>query len=174
MAVFKLMPPWDEFYNTIRALFDHDHGVRVIYDEEHKDIKLYVEDNDKAIALAKILPTERVFGNTKVKLTIVPANKIKKTANSDDDMKAVFETAFKDNDALSYVHKVEGIMGFDALYVVFVNKVVQYYTDNLGDINGFHSTLYENIAREVFENFSGVFYCTDVPSNLGVPLGEWP
>jgi hypothetical protein len=49
--------------------------------------------------------------------------------------------------------------------VVFVPKVVQYYTDNLGDINGFRTTLYQELAKELFgesELTRGVYFCTDI------------
>ena len=86
---------------------------------------------------------------------------------------------FKNNPVFSFVHKVEGIYGFNAIYVVFKNKVVQYFNDNLNDIYGNTSTLYEDIARDIFENNipvnNNVFYCTDVVDNkLKKPLGEWP
>jgi hypothetical protein len=49
--------------------------------------------------------------------------------------------------------------------VVFVPEVVQYYTDNLGDINGFRTTLYQELAKELFgdsELSRGVYFCTDI------------
>ena len=35
-------------------------------------------------------------------------------------------------------------------YVVFEKEVVQYWNDNLGDINGLRSTLYQDLAKEIF------------------------
>ena len=62
-------------------------------------------------------------------------------------------------------------------YVVFVNEVVQYFNDDLGDVYGQCSTLYQEIAKDVFGETEGVFFCTDVEEPvyaLGKPLGEWP
>jgi len=60
--------------------------------------------------------------------------------------------------------------------VVFKNCVVQFFNDNLNDAHGVISTLYQNIAAEIFEdaNLPGVHYCTDVERKLGKPLGDWP
>ena len=62
-------------------------------------------------------------------------------------------------------------------YVVFKNCVVQFFNDNLNDCHGLISTLYQDIAAEIFEdaNLNGVYYNTDVERGaLGMPLGEWP
>ena len=53
-------------------------------------------------------------------------------------------------------------------YVVFKNRVVQYWSDNLGDINGNTSTLYENIARDVFGETDNVCFNTDTKDNLAI------
>lgn len=45
--------------------------------------------------------------------------------------------------------------------MLFKKEVVQYFTDNLGDYNGYRSTLYENIARDIFGDIVGVFFCTN-------------
>ena len=44
-------------------------------------------------------------------------------------------------------------------FAVFAKEVVQYYNDDLTDINGLKSTLYEDIARDVFD-IDGINYCT--------------
>jgi hypothetical protein len=64
-------------------------------------------------------------------------------------------------------------------YVVFKNRVVQFFNDNLNDPHGVISTLYQDIADEIFADMpyqahGGIAYCTDVEHNLGAPLGEWP
>lgn len=50
---------------------------------------------------------------------------------------------------------------FDLTYVVFEAKVVQFFNDDIGDINGIKSTLYEDIAEEVFEKKEGIYFCTN-------------
>ena len=46
-------------------------------------------------------------------------------------------------------------------YVVFKKEVVQYFNDSLGDIHGVCSTLMQDIAKDIFEDTEGVYFCTD-------------
>jgi hypothetical protein len=46
-------------------------------------------------------------------------------------------------------------------YVIFKKEVVQYYDDNLGDAHGNRTTLYEQIANQIFEDREGIYFCTD-------------
>ena len=173
MARVGMSAPWVVFYREIEALFAKDPGVRVIYDEDENTVNLYVEDADKAEALNKILPVDKEYGNVTLKINVIPANL--KFGEVDGN---VFELAFKGNPALGYIRTIRGIFTNELTYVVFQKSVVQYYTDDLGDIHGIASTLYQNIAKDVFGEKEGVFYCTDIedPSSdlLGSPLGEWP
>ena len=73
----------------------------------------------------------------------------------------MFNEAFEGNDAFVFARKISLFHSNPTYYVVFKPDVVQFYTDNLGDWNGFRSTLYENIAREIFKDIPGVFYGTD-------------
>ena len=70
----KLSSPWVEFYREIEALFAQDDEVKVVYEEEKNEVKLYVENARKADALAQLLPTEKTFGNVVLKITVIPAN----------------------------------------------------------------------------------------------------
>lgn len=178
MAKIGLSAPWIIFYRKLEAMFKYDAGVKVIYDEDQNCVTLYVDDGDKADALMKLLPSEKVFGEVKLTIKIVPGNEQHAlgalSANT-------FDVAFFDNPVLSYVRVVSGVLTNDLIYVVFRKEVVQYWTDDLGDINGVCSTLYQYIAKDIFENtgFENVFYCTDteeprICDMLGAPLGEWP
>ena len=66
------------------------------------------------------------------------------------------------------------MFAYNTIYVVFKNRVVQFFNDNLNDIYGNISTLYQEIASDVFKEISGVNYCTDIEERVGAPLGEWP
>lgn len=164
----KLSAPWVEFYRELEALFAQDPEVKVVYEEENNEVKLFVETARKADALTQLLPAEKTFGNVTMKITVVPANNLE-VSKAD-----LIAEAFDGNPALSYVQHVNAVVGaFD--YAVFQNKVVQFFDDNLSDINGNKSTLYENIAKDVFGSDIGVFFCTEAGSNeLVKPLGEWP
>lgn len=171
MAKLNLVAPWDEYYNEMQAFFANDPDVTILYDDskDEKQLKVLVQETRKAEALMNLLNSEKDFGGVKVNISVVPANetdaKVKTTFNSLHENKE-YDTeychAFHDNDIFSYVYTIENVMGFNAIFVVFQKKVIQYYNDNLGDLNGMKSTLAEDIARDIFAPQNGVFFCTDV------------
>lgn len=148
----RLSAPWILFYKAIEALFKKDKAVKTAYDDENKTIKLYVDGDRKVEALSKLLPQERNFGGVIVKIEVIPANEMKTQAD-------LFKAAFDGNYAFAYIREVTDPFSNRGSYVVFKRDVVQYWADNLSDINGNISTLYEDLARTVFED-SGVFFCT--------------
>ena len=139
MARVKLSAPWDEFYNEVNELFRYDDEVRVVFFEEQKKIKLYVDNPAKAEALQKLLPQKKEWGKVALLIEVIPSNKEKKTELT----RSIWSVAFTGNTAVSFIYTIDGIFSNPLTYVVFVNEVVQYFNDNLGDINGNRSTLYE-------------------------------
>lgn len=162
MPKLNMSAPWVTLYHQIVALFGDDPEIHAInYDEENNVIKMYVENSTKAEAIGLLLGTERTFGNVTVKIDIIPANPLES-----GDITRLFNEAFRGNPAFSYLATADGIFSNPITYVVFKNEVVQYWDDNLGDVNGNCSTLYQEIAKNVIDlgqNAAGVFYCTDVP-----------
>lgn len=180
MAAFHLSPPWMIFYREIEAMFKYDRQVHVVYDEAENHIKLYVDDSEKAIALSMLLPKTQIFGSVSMKISVIPANVEPGLILADTSSQALYETAFSDNAAFSFAKTITGIFSNNLTYVVFRNRVVQYFSDDLGDIYGQCSTLYQEIAKHIFGERDGVFFCTDIEQpvtqaeSLGSPLGEWP
>lgn len=175
MAKIGMSAPWVIYYREIEELFREDPEIRVVYNEEDVEIRLYVDNSAKADALQSLLPTVKDFGNVQLKITIIPFNKLGETREN------IYATAFYDNPILSYIRTIRGVFTNNITYVVFINKVVQYFNDDLGDVNGMCSTLYQEIAKDIFGENEGVFFCTDLPDDawaktqsLGSPLGEWP
>lgn len=160
MARVKLSAPWDVFYREINELFKEDGEIVVVYDEDTKEIKLYVNSKYKATALNDLLPTHMTYGNVIQKITVVPANGFAYTGKSKDSN---FRLAFAENPVVSRIETVSGMFSNSITYVAFVNKVVQYYNDDIGDINGQCSTLYQEIAKHVFGNVDDIYFCTDKP-----------
>lgn len=156
-ASVKLIAPWAEYYHEVKALFGDDPEIKIEYDDNLPEVKIYVENAEKAAALTQLLPTEKIYGRIVLKITVIPAN------NGNQSLSSVYEAAFTGNPAFSYMETVEGILSNPISFLVFKNKVVQYYNDDLGDINGYRSTLYQDIAKDLFENTDGVFFCTDKP-----------
>lgn len=169
MENMKLSPPWNTYKHELDAMFGQDPEIRIVFDEEKMEIKLFVSDASKAEALTKILPAEKVFGNVKLKVTVVMPNLAEEEFILD-----TFKKAFRGNPALSYVYDAQSLLG-DHAYVVFKDKIVQFFNDQLDDMNGNKTTLYQEIAKDIFAEDLGVFYCTEpIDRTLEKPLGEWP
>ena len=174
----KISPPWITFINKMIALFDGDPQIacNVNFSSANPSITLATNNPDKAAALLKLLPEEKVFGNVTLRIG-VDCPTVSNLAFPDN--KALFETAFSGNPAFAYAISPakEGYVWVNFTYVVFKNCVVQFFNDNLNDPHGIVSTLYQEIASDIFDgnNFVGVCYCTDIErGQLGEPLGEWP
>lgn len=168
-SVSAASPPWITYYKEMEALFEEDPEVALEYDNDEHEITLLVEDAKKADALTQLLPMTKEFGNVQLKITVIPANGANETKAD------LIAAAFDGNPVLEEVRT-----GYDPItnsftYVIFKNKVVQFFSDNLADANGLTSTLYEDIATEVLGDNAGIYYCT-APGDpaLEMPLGEWP
>lgn len=173
MANVKLAAPWTTLYREFQAFFKNDAGVKVVYDEHGPAVKLYVEDPAKAEALTQLLPESRSFGNVTMKITVVPANGAQSLMATDDI--SLLKIALKGNNAVSQIVNVpSGVMGNPLCYIAFKKEVVQFFNDNLSDLHGLTSTLFETIANDIFTEHNGICFCTDATAGFGMPLGEWP
>ena len=162
MAKMTLSPPWAIFYREIQALFGEDPEIHVVYDEENEVVKIYVENSEKAEILSQLLPTKKMFGRVALDIQVIPADGKKYSTELPEKVDAtMFETAFKGNPVFSYAKTFPNLFGFVVTYVVFEPEVVQFYTDDISDINGLKSTLFEDVARDVFEGVQ-VNFCTDL------------
>ena len=155
MKNIKMVSPWIGYYKEIESLFQEDPTVKVKYDDSKNTIKLYVEDEEKADALAQLLPNRKVFGNITVNIDVIPANKIE-TPKID-----LFRKAFEGNCAVAFIETIDNVSSNAFHFVVFQPEIVQYYNDDLSDINGLRTTLYQDIAKEIFGEREGIYFCTD-------------
>lgn len=158
MAIIKKSAPCVTYYREVNELFKKDKDVFVVFDEENVELKIYVKDQIKASAIQYLMPTEKEFGNVVLKIDVIPANGKELREVSTSNIVTIACDAFRDNDAVYMVTDVRAV--FDLVYVIFRKEVVQFFDDNIGDINGNCSTLYEVIARDVFKDI-GIKYCTD-------------
>ena len=155
MEKTRMSAPWVEYYNKVKALLGDDPDIVVEYDEDARKIKVFVNGTEKADALAQLLPAEKEFGNIKVTTAVIPAN------TQTYDKADLLKYALAGNPNFAYMQSVDGILSNRISYVVFKKKVAQYWNDNLGDINGNVSTLYQELAKEIFGAGDGILYCTD-------------
>ena len=152
MAVVKLSAPWQTYYKELSLLFEHDDEVRIVYDTDAQIINIYVDNAVKAEVMATVLPAVKQFGLVELEINIIPSNRV--------NMLMGFVDLFKGNSSGDDVVVVDGIMSNPITYVIFKKEVVQYFNDDLGDAHGVCSTLYQDIAKRVFEEHEGVFFCT--------------
>lgn len=165
MAKIKLSAPWDTYYEQVKALFGDDPEIHIVFDEEKKDLKLYVDTFTKANALQNLFPIEKEWGGVTMAITVIPPNKestFKIVRNGEMTSKEIIEYAFCGNPHFVECIDVDFPLWSGFIYVMFKNEVIQYYTDDLGDLNGMTSTLAQNIAKEIFEPVDGVYYCTEL------------
>ena len=160
-AKIGLQAPWVTYAEKVMQLFKDDPDIKCDYDGAY-ELKLYVENDTKAEALMLLLPWEKTFGNVVFKTTVIPADEYEGCTLDSANYEELFNEAFDKNPAVSYIRTIELFMT-PITYVVFSNEVVQFFNDDLSDINGLCSTLYEDIARDVFNGVNTVYFCTDTP-----------
>ena len=169
----KLSPPWCIYMSKLNALFGNDPKITVEFDEKNYEVRLFVDDGLKAEAISKLIPTVKKIGNIDLKIYVVPSNGEIGNNLDDASAKEIFDTAFEGNPVYAYAQEVEVLYCYTVTYIVFKNKVVQFFGDNLSDIHGLISTLYQDIAYEIFEDagLNDVYYCTDIEEKVaGMPL----
>ena len=154
----KIQSPWVSFSKEMRLLFGNDPDIKVEYLEDDNEVRLYVENPIKADALTKLLPDEKIFGNVSMKITVVPANADEQSTAS------LIRTAFNGNPVVGEVKTMTTLTGNDVTFVMFEPEVAQYSNDNISHPYGITSTLYQEIAKELFDGkeLGGVFFTTDI------------
>ena len=167
MSKLNLSSPWQTFYNEMMAMFKEDENVNVVIKdgENEKVVYLYVTGQDKAAALEKILVDRVEFGGVEVNVVVKPSN-------AEPTIDQLYDMAFAGNPAYSFSKTLTGIFTNPLHFIVFKNKVVQFWNDDIGDIYGNTSTLYQEIAKDIFKQEGGEMYCTDWPDNLCVGKRE--
>ena len=166
MAKLNMSPPWVLYYKKLNALFEEDEDIMIIYDEDETEVKVYCTDENKSQALSFLLPTTVSCGSVELKVTVIPANtnnNVLKGFNTtiSDPEAAIFILFGKGNNYVEEVKVVPTPFG-NFTYVIFTREVIQYFEDNLADFYGNRSTLCEIIAKEIFNNIEGVFFCTSI------------
>ena len=173
----KLAPPWITYINKLQALFDGDPQIAFNVDWSAPSVTIACNNGVKNAGLQLLLPPEMTWGRITLPIVIDGpiANKVFTSP------KELFETVFEKNPAFAccVAPAQEGYFYVDFCYVIFKNCVVQFFNDNLNDAHGLVSTLYQDIAAEIFEdaeyNLNSVHYCTDVErGQLGKTLDMWP
>ena len=166
MEKIKIVSPWINFYHEVTALFRADPDVDVKFnDEDDYEIKLFVKDPMKAEALEYILPKERIFGNVTVKVTVIPANK------PISSIEEALRYGFKDNLIFNYSRTESTPIG-EFNYAVFRPEIVQYFNDDISDIDGKRTATAEQIAKEVLTLGDNWHICSSMDFRSRVNMSE--
>jgi hypothetical protein len=151
----SMQSPWICFVNAVTQLFQPDPEVEVKWDEAKKELLLVVSDSVKAEAISSIIPCRKDCGGVVVLVNVKVEPK-----HGDSFYVNAVEAAFKGNPLFEGLYQFQPEGGLTLCnYAVFKKKVIQYFNDNIADLNGNRSTLAEDLAREVLIT-QGVFYCT--------------
>lgn len=171
----KLAAPWTTYINKLQAMFDGDPQIAFNVDWNEPSVTIACNNGVKNAALQLLLPTEKSWGKVTMPITIDGpiANRVFMSPVE------LFQEAFSGNPAFADVVAPvqDGYFYVDFCYVIFKNCVVQFFNDNLNDAHGLLSTLYQDIAEEIFAdasyNLMSVHYCTDVERG-GLGKTQWP
>lgn len=166
MARLKLQAPWVTYYEELSLFFDEDPDVHVIFDESENTVNMYVQDPAKAEALTRLIPPEKQFGGVTLYLNIIPGNQNK------NDVLTDITDAFKGNPIVDSIQILDSIPACKFTYVIFRREVVQYWNDDLSDAFGNRTTLWQDVAKRLFEEVPGVHFCTDVQEAIELELDE--
>lgn len=156
MPDLKLSPPWVIYANKVKAVFDGDPDVSVEYDDDEVAVKLYVDNQEKADALARILPVTREFGNVALGIQVIPAN---------DDVSRVelFRRAFEGNPAVVEVASVPNPFGPAENHMVVTPRVVQFPNDDIGTLYRLFTGTLEGVMKDVLEGCHDGIYISSAP-----------
>ena len=151
----KITSPWITYVNQVKCLFADDADALVEYNDDKKNLVLKVFDPHRADALTKLLPIRKDFGGVTLHISVVPANK------ETPSFAELVEKAMDGNPHFSQLIKVPMQDGKTFNYLMFEPEVAQYWNDNLADPNGNVSTVYADLAQDVFGVVPGTFFATD-------------
>ncbi len=162
MLNIKLEAPWYTWRKKAAALFEGDPDIIVgeVYEIDSEDVQfgvdIEVRNHEKFVALDRVLPSVKEFGNVKLAITLFDEEN--SAVNPDA---ALYETIFKGNPIFDRIEDTVDHTGTHIGYVVFKPVISQFFDDNLGDYHGNWSGLAQDIAEDVFDNdFRGVYFCT--------------
>lgn len=158
----KLAPPWDIYMAKLQHLFLKDPQISITRPDSPFNIHVTCSLDTppkKVMALKAILPETINIGGQNITITVAYED----TKLTDMTVSEAMKNAFAGNNAVVDVRTVDD-GPIHSVHVVFKKEVVQYYSDNIADLHGNTSTLYEDLARDVLMP-PGVFYCTA----LGTP-----
>lgn len=163
-----LVPAWIIIYQEIKAMFERDDEVTVVYNNDSYTVEVYVNNALKAMALETLLKHTYTFGNVTLNVDVIPANKKMKVVRDDEeefDILRLYKVAFESNPVLCSIRKLPDMILGGYSYMLFTYRPAQYFTDDLSCWGGVETKLYQDIAKDIFEPRTGVSFCTEKMEN---------
>jgi len=163
MMNLKLEAPWNTFRKKVNALFEHDPDITVgeICESENGKTNyafdIEVRSHEKFVALDRVLPKVKQFGNVSVGITLYDEENTAGDGNRVD----LYRTIFQGNPVVKDIKEAVDFAGTPHGFIRFKPEVLQFFDDDTSDFNGNWSGLAQDIAREIFESeCAGIHFCT--------------
>ena len=163
MMNLTIEAPWYTFQKKVKALFEQDPDIKVGEVTEQEDGRsdyafcIEVRDHEKFLALDRLLPKIREFGNITLGIMVFDEEK----ANTEIDRVALYRTLFDGNPIVKSIMNVSDLTGTRHGFIRFKPEVIQFQDDNIDDYSGNWSGLAQDIAKEVFDHeMFGIHFCT--------------
>ena len=154
----KLSAPWYTYKAKVEALFEEDPEITVSDIESDEDgnysFTVYSSKFDKYTALDKLLIKDIKLGNINLHIDV------KYNGEIETESATLINNLFADNPKFNEIITERTPLGIFT-YAVFNKEVLQYYSDNISDINGNTSTLAAEVSKEIFVDNINVNFCTD-------------
>lgn len=155
----KLSAPWETIQHMVAALLAPDTEVEVTeLSETSKGVYSFdvISKNGKKIAaLEKVIKNTFNVGNVTVNVNFIHEREEDEVTAQD------FLDAFEGNS--NFVTVADASKGlFNISYVIFAKEILQFFNDDLSDINGNMSIIVADAAKNVCNITDGMSFCTDV------------
>lgn len=151
-----LSAPWYVFHTQVFKLFEQD--AEVIVDEELEETEtgfifgIYSKNIKKIQAIKKLIGSKVVFGDVAVDIDY--------GENENEDVAEVWKDAFSGNPLFCGI--VSADIPFDGScdYAIFKRDIIDFYDDNISDVNGNSHYIVADLVKEVVSN-KDIFICTE-------------
>ncbi len=144
------------YFNKLSVMFRKDPDVELEFervDDFISKVIIYVNDSNrpgKSDAFAKMLPSRVDFGIHRVYIDIIPNN------DSRADHEVLIDMFYGNPIVDSFITDHSG-----RHYIIFKKDILQYYTNDISDVNSLQSVLAEDLARELItDDITNVYFCT--------------
>ncbi|MBP5718394.1 MAG: hypothetical protein J6X53_05385 [Abditibacteriota bacterium] len=158
-----LSPPWYTPQKKLKEMFAQDDSVTVgpvvHSDDGSPSVTVYCQDECKATALSALLKSP-TFGNVTLNVSV----EVQADSRSDLD---VIRAALAYNRRVKEISVKKDHTGTVHVYVVFWPDVCQFANDDTSDYKGNFNALFEDVARDVFNNVPVQFCTADLRENDG-------